>query len=312
MENQPDAFRDQRGVALIVALLIVAIATTAIVTMTNAQRIDLRRTENSFARDQATLFAYAGEAWARRILARDLEQSTIDTLDETWAQKLSPIALEHGEISGYIEDMSGRFNLNNLVSGSSQSLLDTGRFRRLLLLLNLNPDLLYAVIDWIDDNGTVSGPGGAEDPEYLAMDPPYRAANRPMVSPSELMMIKGFDFATYQKLAPFVTVLPTYTDINVNTASPAILHILAEDMKDGDVERIVQRRKEKPFRDAGEFVNDPNLLHYVIPTRGISVMSTYFLVTIHARIGHSRAHLFSLLRRGSDGVRVMMRGQGAW
>ncbi|MBF0152320.1 MAG: type II secretion system minor pseudopilin GspK [Magnetococcales bacterium] len=309
-QKQSHEARHEAGVALIMALLIVAMATTAIVSMINAQRIDLRRTENIFAHDQAALIAYGGEIWAKRVLTRDKVENHLDTLDETWAQKLSPMALDHGVVSGYIEDMTGRFNLNNLVTVNNQSLLDMGRFRRLLLQLGLNPDLAYAVADWIDENEIIGGPGGAEDPEYLAMTPPYRAANRPMTSTTELMMIKGFDAASYQKLAPFVTALPTYTDINVNTASPVVLRILVENLKDGDLERLLQRRKQKPFQNANDFLTDPTLAHYVIPPRGINVASIYFLVTIHARIGNSRVHLFSLLQRTNTNIHVLMRGQG--
>ncbi|MBF0176307.1 MAG: type II secretion system minor pseudopilin GspK [Magnetococcales bacterium] len=307
----PGARTGERGVALIMALLIVAMATTAIVSMVNAQRIDLRRTENIFFRNQAILVAYGGEVWAKKVLTRDAAESRLDSLDENWARRLAPMTLENGVVSGYIEDMEGRFNLNNLVSGGSQSLLDMERFRRLLLLLRITPDLAYAVADWIDNNGEIGGPGGAEDPDYLAMDPPYRAANKTMSSPSELMSIKGFDFETCQKLAPFVTALPTYTSINVNTASPMVLRILADDLKDADVERLVERRKQKPYESMNDFLKEPSLAHSLMPQRGIGVLSQHFLVTIQVRAGNTHLHLFSLLQRGSNGVSVLVRGQGA-
>ncbi|MBF0137545.1 MAG: type II secretion system minor pseudopilin GspK [Magnetococcales bacterium] len=301
---------NEQGVALIIALLVVAMASTAIVSLTQTQRIDMRRTENIFSRDQAGFIALGGEIWAKKMLAKDLTEGGLDTLDENWAEKIAPIVLERGVVSGYIEDMEGRFNLNNLIVGGNQSLLDMGRFRRLLLHQGLSPELAYAVADWIDTNGDLGGPGGAEDPDYLGMDPPYRAANRPLVSTTELRVIKGFDDESFQKLAPYVTALPSYTDINVNTASPEILRTLVEDIKDGDVERLLERRKQKPFQDMNDFVNEPTLSRYVVTPRGIGVSSHHFLVTIHARIGPSRIHQFTLLNRSNNGMLVLMRGQG--
>src|SRR5262249_14462141 len=130
------------------------------------------------------------------------------------------------------------------------SAADVGVFQRLLVLLNLDPMLANAVIDWIDADGNVTSPGGAEDVDYLNLKTPYRAANQPMTSVEELRMVKGFDPKTLLLLLPFVTVLPAgaHTAVNVNTASPELLAALANrDL--AWAQRVVDQRKDTPMKN---------------------------------------------------------------
>ena len=82
----------QRGVALITALLIVALATIAAVAMASRQQLDVRRTANILDGDQAFFYALGVESWARRILVRDQRDGQIDHPGEDWAQLSTPSA----------------------------------------------------------------------------------------------------------------------------------------------------------------------------------------------------------------------------
>ena len=83
-------------------------------------------------------------------------------------------------MAGAIADEQGKYNLNNLLNGTQKSAADVEILRRLLSSVGLEPDLAYAVLDWIDPDGDLSGNGGAEDAYYLSLSRPYRAANQPI------------------------------------------------------------------------------------------------------------------------------------
>lgn len=304
-----------RGVALVTALLVVSLATVAAVSFATQQQLDIRRTGNLIDGDQAWAYATGGEDWAALFLRRDLENrnSEIDHLGEVWAQNLPPIKLPGGYMIGKISDAQSRFNLNNLVddTGGAEAVL---QFQRLLALLELGPNLVFPVVDWIDTNINPTQSEGAEDDYYSSLDRPYRTANRPMASASELRLVKGFNAKIYQKIAPYVTALPETTPINVNTASTVVLATLGNGMRLEHGVSLVKLRQENPFKE-GEFevklegVGGPTLSDDA--KANIAVTTQYFDVYVETRIGYGRAALTSLLSRTDvSDIRLIRRAQG--
>src|SRR5262245_63973373 len=102
----------ERGVAVVVAILIVALATSTASYILWHQSLWLRQVENLTARAQADALARAAAAWAAAILAED--DPAIDHLGEIWARRMPPFPAEHAELSGAIADEQAKFNLNNL------------------------------------------------------------------------------------------------------------------------------------------------------------------------------------------------------
>ena len=215
----------QRGVALITAVLVVAIGTMIAVNLMWEGTLDLRRAESALAADQGLMYGQGAEAWAADILRQDLVDSPdTDHLSEQWAIELPPLPVDGGTITGKLEDLQGRFNLNNLIAANGmESQLVRRQFERLLNLVEIDPGLAGAVVDWLDPDTELRFPTGGEDVVYSSQDPPYRTANAMITSASELMAIAGFDRESYQRLAPYVTVLPHGTKLNVNTASDVLL-----------------------------------------------------------------------------------------
>jgi type II secretory pathway component PulK len=81
------------------------------------------------------------------------------------------------------------------------------------------------LLDYLDpDDVGISGKNEGE--YYSRQDPPYRAANGPLLSVDEIALIEGFDARITRRIKPYVTVYPLLgeTGINANTA-PA--HVLA-------------------------------------------------------------------------------------
>ena len=225
----------QQGVALITAVLIVALVTTIAVAMASRQQLDIRRSANVFDTDQAWLAVMGGEDYARNVLIEDSKNSgNSDALDENWAQPVQ-FPFEDMVLSGVMEDMQGRFNINNLLDSSGVPVpLELARFRNLLRLLDLDPSIADATLDWLDKDVDVKA-NGAEDGYYMQQQPGYRTANHLMASTSELRLVRGMTADAYEKLAPFITVLPETTPININTASATVLAILGNNLTLADV-----------------------------------------------------------------------------
>jgi general secretion pathway protein K len=314
----------QQGVALITALLIAALVTVVAVAMASRQQLDIRRTGNMLESDQAYMYALAAETWVTQVLKEDMQKTQIDTLNEDWAMKLPPIPIEGGVISGSVEDLQGRFNLNNLViaSGNDADKPDTTQEKILRSILEqvsfaeekiqIPPSVPNRVVDWIDANLN-SMADGAEDQVYLGLDVPYRTANRLMASPSELAAIAGLTLADVDALLPLVAALPETTQVNINTAPEMVLMSLDEDITPRIAKELAEYRLDTPFENVGAAVKKlKDDYDITLDPKLVSVSSAYFLVTSDAAIGRTTLRLYSLLTRKDGKINVVSRGIGSY
>lgn len=300
--------RRQRGVAVITAMLVVTIATVLAVELVWETNLDLRRTEGLMAWDQARQFAYGAEDLVAKVLREDMERSSaeaVDWLGEDWAQPTS-FNLDQGMMSGSVIDLQGRFNLNNLVRmDGTRDEIFYRQLQRLLAALELDPALADAVVDWIDPD-TLAEFSGAEDDAYTGLLPPYRAANFWFTSVSELRAVRGIEPQILETLAAHVTALPkgaNPTSINVNTATPAVLMSLGDDIGAANVEQWVTDRLQEPFEDLTVFQQyvDAAMQPY------IGVTSDYFALQGVVSIGTTRLGMYSLLERAGQSVKARLR-----
>ncbi|MGE0358360.1 MAG: type II secretion system minor pseudopilin GspK [Burkholderiales bacterium] len=270
----------QRGVAVVTAILVVAVAASTAAYMLAQQSATLNQTALVAARAQADAFAQAGLDWARGILAEDARANAIDTLEEDWARPLAGLPVERAIVSGAISDQESRFNLNNVAKDGRRSDADVRILTRLLESLGLDPALALAVLDWVDADFDLAGPGGAEDAYYLSTPRPRRAANRPLVQVDELYAIRGFDAAAVAKLKPFVTALPVRTTVNANTAPPEVLAAILPALSRDEIRDLVAARRAKPFRDKADLrTRAPTAPPGSIDT-DLDVRSAHFLVQV--------------------------------
>jgi general secretion pathway protein K len=311
----------QHGVALIMAVLIVALATMLAASVSFKGYLDHRRSGNAFALDQGFEVALGGEAWAADSLRRDKQQSSkTDDFTEEWATPIPPIPIDNGQFEGQMEDMQGRFNLNSLVTLEGgqlkfdQPAID--RFERLLELLELETKWARIIADWIDSDIQPNFPDGAEDPTYTGLSPPYRTANMPLTRASELLAITGFGLERYRKLEPFVTALPIGTSINLCTASPELLDALVAGRRQFTLARddTMETRKQRCFPTKQDYESglQPNEKTELVDGKVIDQTSSYFRSTIWVTIGTTQFTLYSLLyRSGNNGlVRPILRSHG--
>jgi len=292
--------RTQRGIALVTAVMIVAIAAAIAVQIAFAHQIWFRQMENVADRGATDWLRRGALHWASLALLDDAARNSIDHLGESWAMGLPILPVEGGAIKVSIEDAQSRFNLNNIVRNNTVSPTDFPVFQRLLIGLQLDPSLADALVDWIDEDSQTRA-GGAEDIDYLSGNPPYRAANRPLASVDELRLVRGFDAKTVAALLPYVTVLPpaTASEINVNTASPVVLAALVQGLDLPTAQRIAEDRSSTPYKTTADFTAKlPRGL--TPPTVGMVVKTDFFLVTLDTAIGRHERRTEALLQRLSN------------
>jgi general secretion pathway protein K len=251
------------------------------------------------SRDQAVQVALGAESWAVSILHQDMQDSQTDHLGEIWAQQLPGLPIEGGDVFGSIEDVQGRFNINNLVDQGGQIDQESlEQFRRLLSALGLDPRFAGITADWIDSDVDASFPDGAEDSIYTGMIPPYRTANQTVTSVSEIAAIEGMDRATFKTLEPHIIALAGRTGVNANTATAAVLQSLDENMTLSDVEGLIQEREAGGFAEI-----ETSFASLVTPDvlNRLEESTQFFRLKVIVRIDTVRVTLYSVLQRSPNG-----------
>ena len=316
------SYRQQRGVALIIALVLMALATILAVKIGFGGFIERKRTTSMLAAEQAFQFALGAEALAADVLSRSTTPQT--TLADPWAQAPQPIPLRPpndpegepmGTLEGYLEDETGKFNINSLLSITSDGKQDPvplAQFENLLATLNINSKWAPLARDWVDPDSNVSFPNGAEDAVYSAQTPPYHTSNWPMLSTTELMSLPGFGIEQYQTLAPYITALPTTKlRINVCTAPGKLLDALTGRREFGaDPDILIKGRKAGCFPTIAGLTADmaPDLAAKV--KNNLSETSDYFRLTTRVTLGSTEFTLYSLLYRKQTRVTPILRSFG--
>lgn len=290
----------QRGIAVVLAMGVVAMAAIAATAIMVSQSTWSRRAELTASHVQAQAVLEAGADWARALLSDDRRISNVDHLGEPWALKLPAMRVENGELLGAIVDQQGLFNLNNLVTDGKTNLVQLGHFRGLLAILGLPDELADALADWIDNDNQPQPRHGAEDEYYLALNPPYLAANRRLTDLDELALVRGFDDNVRARLRPYVTALPRTTPVNVNTAPPEVLSAVIQGLDLANAEILITQRTRAYYRSVDDFLKRlPSGTE--VDKSELSVSSDYFLATLRVSIGGAQARGTALLARGSAG-----------
>jgi general secretion pathway protein K len=334
--RRPAGRRKQQGVALIIALILVALATILATKLSFDGWLERRRTLGVLASEQALHFGLGAEALAADALTQSPNNQQV-TLNQPWAQPTQPLPLTSpddpegepiGTLQGALEDMQGRFNLNNLAApapggpggttnpiaapaGTQFDPQPLEQFQRLLVSVGLEPKWAGIARDWITATDIPSSPDGAKDSIYTSQTPPYRTGEYPMMNPSELMNMPGFGADRYRKIAPYVTALPLPgtgpVKVNVCTAPALVLESLAKNLN-GEWSRsadlLVSERKTGCFPALSAFtsiVNGADPTAKTTLANYVGEQSQFFRLTTRVSLGTTEFTLYSLLRVGGTG-----------
>ena len=310
MQQRKLPTNQQTGIALIMVLIVIGIIGIMAANILSKQQLSTRRTENLRNSEQAYMYLLGAEDWAKNILAQDFKDNKTDSFDDDWALELPPIPVEGGTIQGKLKDLQARFNINNFLKAGNPDKDSIALFKNLLNENNLEIETTDAIIDWLDADLDSTIPAGAEDGDYLNNTVSYRAANRLMASASELVMVKGFNYKSYKKIAPYIIALPVFTPLNVNTADAMQISMLSNQISLTEAKDIVKERSKSGYKSVDEFIKQDALKGKKIAKSLLSVNSNYFLLQARSVIGGVRSELYSILHRDRDGkMKVLLRTQ---
>ena len=247
----------QSGVALVTVLLIFAIASVIAIQMSSRLQLDLRRTENMLALDKGAVYARGAEAYAMALVPDLLKENPqASTLA---SQNLPPYIVEEGVLQVSIFELSGRFNINWLDSvNNDPDEPSVAAFERFTAELGVpaaqGRDLAIAIADWIDEDDDPTGVAGAESQEYLRFEPPYRTANRPFQSISELHLVRGMTGPLFEILKPFIVALPVSSKLNLNAAPVPVILSLSEKITAESAQELISDREAAALKDIPDYL----------------------------------------------------------
>ena len=236
--------RSQQGVALLTVLLLVVSITVVAGSMLASQKIAIRRSSLLLDQDKLLQAIDAGEQLAMTIIRADHKLNDTDSLQDIWAQPLPPYSLGNYNISAELRDEASRFNINNLYHDGTVDSAALNVFERLLKQLNLAPEIAIAVLDWQDPNSEVHKDGGDEQTVY-SQQGGSRLANQQFITIEQLAEVRGIDAEALASLRPYLSAVPYYLPVNVNTASSVLLASLVDGATSEQMQPLVEQRDQQ-------------------------------------------------------------------
>ena len=234
----------QRGVALLTILLLVVSITVVAGAMLASQKIAIRRSGLLFDQNQLLQDMSAGQQLALTMIRADNKLNDTDSAQDIWAQPIPPYALGGHSIGIEVRDESSRFNINNLYQDGAVDTAAVAMFQRLLTQLNLEPDIAIAVLDYQDTDSEVYQDGGAEDAVYTQQSN-TTLPNQSFVSIDQLQEVRGVTAEALKTLRPYITAVPYFVPVNVNTASPVLLAAIMDGATSEQMQGLVDMRAKQ-------------------------------------------------------------------
>jgi general secretion pathway protein K len=296
--------------ALPLALFVLSVLVTLILGFDADARRELK--EAAVFRDgfKAAALTRSGMQTARAMLRRDivLEKQAgraYDALTDIWAMPISARPIGDGAVSVSIEDERGKLNLNDLARTMDlKTRADTIlRFKRLCALIQIGPEIIDAVADWVDADDTPEK-NGAERQYYESLNPPYRPANMALQTLDELHLVKGMTAEMFQRLARYVTVYPAISDgwINMNTADTMVIEALNPRITPAMALAVAQARPFRTMQDVDHVVEFGPVAKELQLTGAYTVESEYFTIRTSVTANEATKNARAVVRRSrADG-----------
>ncbi len=335
MQPRADTRPRQRGAALLLAMIIMALVatTTAGMVWHQSRAIQIEAAER--ARTQAAWILNGALDWARLILREDQRNNRsranpYDGLDEPWATPLEEARLSsflaadkdnnadtgpEAFISGQIEDAQSRFNLRNLLDDSGKVVpVQLEALKRLCTAAGAPDDsadrfaaALAGVGAGLNAGVGVGAGAGVAAALAVAGNPAAANADQPLQPQryADLAWL-GLDDSLLQLLRPFLDLLPARTPVNINTAPREVLLAAVDSLDLGGAQRLLLARQKRPFEKLDD-VKAQLAPDTVLDSNRVSVATSYFQVAGRLRLEDRVLEERSLLVRRDNRVDVLRR-----
>lgn len=300
----------QRGAAILLAMLIVALvaALSAGAVWQQWRNVSVQTAE--YQRLQSGWILQGTSDWARLLLREDAREGATDHLGEPWAVPLAEARLSSflasgngaqdtvtdlpdAFLSGRMQDLQARLNVTSLTEGAALHPATAKAFERLWQALDLPPNELLAL--------TTQLPLALQDNAAKGVAP-----NQPLVPRTlEQLAWLGLSGPTIARLAPYVTVLPERTPVNLNTASPLVLHAVIGKLELAAAQRLAAQRERGHFKSLSDVTQALGAGNWVLEDAQHSVNTRYFELTGQMRLDRLRVVQKSLLQRDGLTVRTL-------
>lgn len=298
MNARPALLQRQRGVAVVIALLLTTLAITIVASLFWQQQVQVRSIENQRLQLQKQWILRGALDWASLILREDAKYSSVDTLDEPWATPLAETQLSqyvddgiagsnaaNATLSGGISDAQARINLTNLCPGGTINPAEVAAFANLLKNAGIDPSFAQATADLMADAQQKPAANAADQSAPLPMN---------LTQVDDLLAVPGFTAKMLDRIRNDVIFLPRATPVNVNTAPAEVLAAIST-LSLSDAAALVASRDTATFRNPGDFML---LLHANrLIVANVSVSTNYFLVNGKVRIDRAESDIQALIER---------------
>lgn len=309
--------QNQRGAALITAMLTVALVTTlaSAALWQQWRQVEIEIAERG--RSQTAWMMTGALDWARLILREDAisaQGAGIDHLGEPWAlpvqeSKLSTFLSQDQQwregdsevfLSGQITDVQSRMNVMNLLKDGRISPKAMAQFTALFDRLNVPQEELQNMSQQLQatiraiSNGP-NAPGGSNADTAIL---PQR---------TDQLVWLGLRPASIALLQDHITILTEPTPINLNTASAEVLSASLPGLDMTTARQALESRQRKPWSnlvDAQKVIGDAARQ---LDDTEFSVKSRYFEIEGRMRIDSVVQQERTLVQRDDKQVRMLWR-----
>jgi len=306
----------QRGVAVITALLLTALAITVVASLFWQQQVQVRSMENQRLRLQTQWAMRGMDDFARFWLRQDNPMLT--ALDGVWATPIEEARLDDyvdrekvdtekfdATVSGRALDAQARFNITNLVDATGTvNPKQVLAYQRLLSNMKLDSGLAQATADAVlrAKPKPRTADSGA-DGKTPAAKPATGGSSEPVAftQVEDLLAVPGYTPQMIEQLRDVVIILPELTPINVNTAPAEVLAAVTM-MSLSEASALTLSNPRKKFVDFANFKN--NINGNVIEGVELDVKSRYFLTVIRVRLDRAALDAVALVNRKTDPQRT--------
>ena len=263
-KKEMSILKNEKGIALIITLLVITLLTALIVEFAYSARVNLSAAGNFRDKQKAYYLAKSGVNFISGMMRDNVSKNKKDDL----SQMLPPVTIGDGVVSLKVFDESSKINIKTIDAKTKT------RIERLFEIKGIGAYLLDGVF---------------ERESYSLV--------------SELRLARGMTDEIYDKIKDYLTAYGDGR-ININTANDIVLRCLSNDITDDIARRIISYREKSLFEnkpDLKNIVGITDTLYSVIQS-DIDVRSDYYFVISTGTVKEVDRTIEAVLRRSGTNI----------